>query len=117
MIPVLHAAAVEGPEWDAQMHITVQSGRGTEMTVISVGGGEGVHCQGFQRLWAPPGEGDLLQIPGTGDLGGRRRLAGDGKEIVPGKGGLEEDDANHRQRGGGRRGCPASFLRLWCRQY
>ena len=32
--------------------------------VISSGGGEGGHRQGFKILWVPPGDGDLLQIPG-----------------------------------------------------
>ena len=69
--------------------------------MISGGGVEGGHRQGFQRLWAPPGDDDILQINGMGDLSGRRRLAGGGKEIFPGKGGLEEDDTNLHQRGGG----------------
>ena len=71
------------------MHGTVQPGSGAEETVISGRGGEGGHHQGFQRLWAPSGDGDLFQIPGTGDLGGGRRLAGGGEEIVSGKEGLE----------------------------
>ena len=53
-----------------------------------------------QCLWATPGDDDLLQIPGMGDLGGRRRLSGGGEELVPGKGGLEEDGANPHQEGG-----------------
>ena len=75
-------------------------GRGAEETEISGGGGEGGHRQGFQDLWAPPVDGDLLQITGTGDLGGRRLLADGGEELVPDKGGLEEDDM-HTQKGGG----------------
>ena len=72
--------------------------------MISGGGGEGGHRQGFQRLWTPPGYGDLLQIPGTGDIGGRQRLTGGGKELFPRKGGLEEDDVNHQQGWGGAAG-------------
>ena len=87
-----HAGAAEGPEWDAHTHITVQPGRGAEETAISGGGGEGAHRQGFQRLWDPPREGDLLQIPGTCDIGDRRRLVSGGKELVPDKGDLEEDE-------------------------
>ena len=83
------------------MHITVQPGRGVEATAIISGGGEGGHRQGFQRLWAPPGDGELLQIPGTGHIGGKKQLDGGGKELVPGKGGLEEDDTNPQQGGGG----------------
>ena len=48
----------------------------------------------------PPGDGDLLQIPETGDLIGRLKLADGGKELVPGKVGMEEDDANPQQGGG-----------------
>ena len=75
------------------MHRTVKTGSGAEAAAFSSGGGEGGHRHVFQRLRSPPGDGDLLQIPGTVDLGGRRRLAGDGKGLVPGKGGMEEDDA------------------------
>ena len=78
------------------------------MSIIS-GGGEGVHCQVFHRLCAPPVNGDLLQIPGTVDLGGRRRLAGDGKELVPGKGGMEEDNMNTYQGGDGAAGVRLLF--------
>ena len=56
-------------------------GSGAEDTVISSGGGEGGHCQGFQRLWAPTGDGNLLQIPREGDLGNRSLLDGGGKEL------------------------------------
>ena len=67
--PVRHAGAMEGPEWDAQTHGTVKSRRGSEETAVRGGGREGGHCQVLQRLWAPLGDGDLLQIPGTGDIG------------------------------------------------
>ena len=100
---------MEGPEWDAQAHVTVQPYRGAEETEISGEGGEGGHRQGFQHLWAPPGDGDLLQIPGTGALGGRRRLSGVGNELVPGKGGLEEDDAHPQPGGGGAAGVRLIF--------
>ena len=72
MPPVWHASAMEIPEWDSPTHSTVQPVRRAEATAISSGGGEGGHRQGFQRLWAPPGDGDLLQIPETGDIGGRQ---------------------------------------------
>ena len=64
-------------------------GSRAEETAISGGGGEGGHCQGFQRLWAPPRDGDLLRIPGAGDLGGGQQLSGCGEELGPGKEGLE----------------------------
>ena len=51
---------MEGPEWDAQTNIIMQPGSGAEETAIIGGGGEGGHHQGFQRLWEPPGDGDLL---------------------------------------------------------
>ena len=82
------------------MHITIQTGSGAEATEINSRGGNGGHLQGFQRLWEPPGDGYILQIPGTGDLGGRRQLAGGGEELVPGEGGVEEGDANPHQGGG-----------------
>ena len=40
----------------------------------------------FTRLWAPPGDGELLPIPGTGDLARGRRLDSGDQELVPGKG-------------------------------
>ena len=49
----------------------------------------------------PPGYGDLLLIPGTGDLGGGRQLSGGGQELVRDEVGVEEDD-NNPQQGGGR---------------
>ena len=60
---------MKGPEWDAQAHDIVHQGSGAEETAISGGGGERGHRQGFQRLLAPPGYGDILQIPGVVDLG------------------------------------------------
>ena len=64
-------------------------GSGAVDTAISGVGGEGRHRQGFQRLWAPPGDGDLLQIPGVGDLEDGWQLTDCGEEIGPGKEGLE----------------------------
>ena len=87
--PVLHAGDVEGPEWDAQDHGTVHSGSGAEETEISSRRGEGGHRQGFQSLWAPPGDGDLLQIPGAVDIGDRQQLAGGDEELGLGKDGFE----------------------------
>ena len=81
--------AVEFPEWDAKGHGPIQLGsRAEEMAIIGIGG-EGVQHQVFQRIWEPPGDGDLLQIPGVGNLVNRRQLAGSGEELVPGKEGLE----------------------------
>ena len=59
------------------------------MTTIRDGGGERGHRQGYQRLWAPPGDGDLFQRPGVGDIGGGRQLTGSGEELRPGEVGLE----------------------------
>ena len=55
---------MEGPEWYAPVHGIMHSRTGAEETAFSGGLGEGGHRQGFQRLWAPPGDGDFLQIPG-----------------------------------------------------
>ena len=54
-----------------------------------VGGGEGVHRQGFQRLLAPPVDGDLIQISGVGDIGNGQGLSGGGEEFGLGKDGSE----------------------------
>ena len=67
----------------------MHSGSGAEETAISGVGGGGGHHQVFQCLWAPPGDGDLLQIPGTSDLGNCQQLAGGGEELGPGEGVLE----------------------------
>ena len=64
-------------------------GSGAEETAISGGGVKVGHCPGFQRLWVPPGDGDLLQIPGEGDLESGQRLTGSGEELGSGKEGLE----------------------------
>ena len=82
----------------------MQKGSGEETTALGSGGGKGGNHQGIQRLWDPPGDGDLLPKPGTGDLGGGRRLAVSDKEIFPGEGGVEEDGDNPHQGGGGSAG-------------
>ena len=67
--------------------------------MISGGGGEEVHRQGLWNLWAPPGDGDLLQIPMAGDIGNGQLLADGGEELGLGKDGVEED-ITHPQQGG-----------------
>ena len=47
-----------------------------EAMALGSGAGAGGNIQGIKFLGAPPGDGDLLLIPGAGDLGGGRRLAG-----------------------------------------
>ena len=88
---------MEVPEWGTQVHGTVHPGSGVEETSISGRGGEGGHRQGFQCLWAPPVDGDLLPIPGEGDIGGRRQLDGGGTEFDKGEGGMEEDEKDLHQ--------------------
>ena len=56
---------------------------------IRVRGGEGGRRQGFQCLWAPPGDGELLQIPMSGDLCNRLKLSVSDEELGPGKDGVE----------------------------
>ena len=68
-----------------------------EETAFSGVGGEGGHCQGFQRLWEPPGDGDLLQIPRAVYLGKRRPLAGGSDNLGPGEDGVEKDVADTQQ--------------------
>ena len=98
----------------------MHSGSGEEETAIIGGGREGGHRQGFQRLWAPPGDGDLLQIPRAGDLGDIRQLAGGGEELGPGEDGVEED-VEHTQQGGSDasgvriifKGCDTGGTAIW----
>ena len=80
---------MEGPGWYAQAHRTVNSGSGVEEMDISGGGGVGGHHQVFHHLWAPPGDGDLLQIPRAGHLGDGQRLSGGGEELGPGEYGVD----------------------------
>ena len=71
------------------------------MTALGREGGADGHIQDIQRLWAPSGDGDLLLIPGEGDIGGRRGLAGGGREFVKGEGIVEEyDEDPHKVEGG-----------------
>ena len=72
--------------------------------VLGNRGGAGGNIHVIQRLWAPPGDGELLPIPGEGDLGGGRRLAVSSQEFVKGEGGVEEDDNNPHHKGGGAAG-------------
>ena len=87
-------------ERDAPAHSVVQKGIGEEVTDLGGRGEAGGQLQGIQRLWAPPGDGDLLPIPGASDIGGGRILAGGGQEFFMGEGGVEEDDNNPHQGGG-----------------
>ena len=77
--------------------------------VLGGGGGAGGHLQCIQRLWDIPGDGDLLLIPGAGNLDGRQQMAGGGQESVMGEGVVEEDD-NNNQQGGGRAAGVRIFL-------
>ena len=63
---------MEVAELDAPEHRAVQEGSGEEEKALGGGGGAVGHLQGIQRLWAPPGYGDLLLIPVAGDLCGGR---------------------------------------------
>ena len=62
---------MEVTERDEPAHREVKEGIRVEATVIGGGGGAGGHLKVIQRLWEPPGDGDLLPIPKAGDLGGR----------------------------------------------
>ena len=91
---------MEVTERDASAHNAVKEGSGEEVMAIGGRGGVGSHLQGIQRIWAPPGDGDLLLIPREVDLGGGQQLAGCGQKLVMGEGGVEEDDENPQQVGG-----------------
>ena len=104
MSSVRHVGAMDVTEQDAPAHRAVKWGRGVEVTALGGGGETGGHLQRIQRLWAPPGDGDLLPITGEDDLGGGRRLVGGGQELVTGEGGVEENEKNSQQGGGGAAG-------------
>ena len=79
---------MEGPEWDSQAHCTVHSERRAEEKANSGGGGgvREVTVMAFSAYGPPPGDGDLLKIPGGGGyLGDVIRLAGGGEDLLPGK--------------------------------
>ena len=100
---------MEVTEWDAPAYSAVQEGGVEELTTLGSRGGEGGQLQVIQRLWDPPGYGDLLLIPGTGDIGVGGQLAGGGQELVTSVGSVEEDDENHHQGGGGSAGAQILF--------
>ena len=67
---VQHAGAMEGSERDASAHRTIHEGGGEKEMAPGKGGGEGGHIQGLQRVWTPPGDGDIFQILWAVDLSG-----------------------------------------------
>ena len=70
------------------------------MTAVGGRGGKGGNLKDVKRLWAPPWDDDLLQIPGESDIGGEWRLAGIDPGYGEGVGGVEEDKEYLYQRGG-----------------
>ena len=48
------------------------------------------HKDFLKRLWGTHGDGDLLPIPGLGDICVGRQLNGGGRELFEGKDGVEE---------------------------
>ena len=74
------------------------------MIALIRGGEKGGNRQGSQCLWVPPGYGELLPIPGTGDHVGGQRLVGGGQEIFLVEGGVEEYYKNPQQGVGGAAG-------------
>ena len=91
---------MEVAEQDTSAHRSVQEVSEEEVMALGVRGGAGSRLQGIWCLWAPPGDGDLLLIPGEGDIGGGRRLYKGGQEFFTGEGGVEEDEENPQQGGG-----------------
>ena len=59
----------------ALAHRTMQEGGGAKVTAPGRGG-EGGYMQGFQCVQTPPGDGEIFQMLGAGDISGVRRLAG-----------------------------------------
>ena len=71
MVPsVLYSGDVDVAEWDSPAHSAVKEGGGAEAAELGGEGGAGSHLQGIQRLYSTPGYGELLPIPGEGDIGG-----------------------------------------------
>ena len=68
---VQHAGAVAVPERATMEHSVVKEGGGAEAMALGRIGGKCGYLKGVQRLWKPPWDGDLLQIPGNSDIGGR----------------------------------------------
>ena len=65
-----------------------KGGGGVEVTALASRGGECGDLLVVQSLWTPPGDGDLLLIPGEGDMSGRELLAGIGTEFGKASGGV-----------------------------
>ena len=92
MVPsVPHSGDVSVPKWSATAHDVVQEGARAEETSAGSRWGTGAYFTGVQHLWAPPGDGNILQIPGEVDLGGGWRLDLSDTEFGKGVGGVEED--------------------------
>ena len=88
-------------EQAASAHRAMKEGGGEEATMIGIRGGQGGHIQGVQHIWAPPGDCELLQIPGEGGLNGGLQFTGVGQKPGEGAGGVAEDDEDPQQGGGG----------------
>ena len=84
----------------ALAHSAMQEGGRAKATAPGSGGVEGVHIKGFQRVWSPPGDGDLFQIIGMVDLSGGRLLADGSHKSGKGVGGVAEVGKDYQQGGG-----------------
>ena len=63
---------MQSPKWDSSAHRAIQDGGGAEEQSHGIKGGDGSHIQVFQHVWTPPEYGELFQVLGASDLGGRR---------------------------------------------
>ena len=66
-----HASTMAGSERDSLVQRAMQEGGGAKETAPGSGEVEGYQIQSIQHVWTNPGDGDLVQIIGAGDLSSR----------------------------------------------
>ena len=104
-VPLMrHDGSMEGTKWQAPLYRTVRKGRGTKEVSDGRGGVEGENGEGLQGLWETAGECVGFQVLGTGDDGGRQRLASSGRQPVEDAEDLGAFVADTIPGGGGREG-------------
>ena len=96
-----HFSAMAVFERDASAHRAMQEGKGLKSMASGSRQGEGGHIQVFQLVWTPPGDGDLIQILGIGNIRGRQRLSDISHKPGKGEGGVAEVNEDSHQGGVG----------------
>ena len=72
---VQHSGAMAVIEPYTLVHPAMQEGGGEKVTAPGSRREENGHIQGFQLVWKTPGDVDLFQLIGVGDLCGEQKLA------------------------------------------